>query len=146
MNITCLQESIGINHLLLLARIVAEIQLNMEISYIFTIFLHIYNMYFYKVHILQALFSNCTHLRMLCFSHEFCLLLPLVLFEKCDSLQSPWVFPMLQQWQTGMGGDALGSTGRHPTADKNHVPLRLHAHCLGDPFSKVVLLRQPRYS
>lgn len=90
---------------------------------------------------LQALFSNCRHLRVLCFSHECCLLLPLLL-EKCHGLQSPWVFPVLHQWQTGMGGDAAGSTRGHPTADKNHVLLRLHAQCSGDPFSKVSLATQ----
>lgn len=124
MNVTCLQVSTKINHLLLLAGIVTEI-----VKYTY-----------FLVQSLQALFSNCRHLRVLCFSHECCLLLPLLLFKKCDSLQSPWVFPMLQQ--TGMRGDALGSTGRHPTADKYHVPLRLHAHCLGDPFSKVALATQ----
>lgn len=96
----------------------------------------------FLVQALQALFSNCRHLRVLCFSHECCLLLSLVLCEKCKGLQSPWVFPTLHQWQTGMGGDAPGSTGGHPTADKNHVPLRLHTHCLGDPLSKVALATQ----
>lgn len=129
MNITCLQVSTRINHLLLLTGIVAEMQLKPEIS---------------QNRLYKLCFLTADIWGRFAFPMSACPLIPLMLFRKCNGLQSPWLLPVLQTWLCRLGWEVVLLVPRAdiPQPIRTMSPWEKHVHCLGDPFAKVALAAQ----
>lgn len=131
MNITCLQVSTRINHLLLLTGIVAEMQLKPEIS---------------QNRLYKLCFLTADIWGRFAFLMSACLLIPLMLFRKCNGLQSPWLLPVLQTWLCRLGWEVVLLV---PHADIPQ-PIRTmspwDSMCIAWVIHLLRLLWQPRYA